>query len=142
MSTGESVRIEARAAGEWVVEVKREWEGHPGLGQVVVRSASTPAPPEAPHARLAAARAWLILGRERLAAGQAPAAVACARRGLDELGIDYAPLAAVDDTTLKVAAADEELKAGRAENAGSTLLRTLEARARLYVEKHRETVVQ
>jgi hypothetical protein len=142
MSTGESVRVESRSAGEWVVEVRREWEGHPGLGRVVVRAAAAPAPAHAPHVKLAGARAWLTLGQERLAAGQAQAGIACARRGLDELGSDYAPLTAADDTVLKLAAAEEELAAGRADNAASTMLRTLDGRARLYVEKHRDTVVQ
>jgi hypothetical protein len=142
MSTGESVRVEPGSAGEWVVEARREWEGHSGLGRAVVRAAAAPAPANAPHVTLAGARAWLNLGQERLAAGQAPAAVACARRGLEELGRDYAPLTAGDDTVLKLAAAEEELGAGRAENAASTMLRTLDARTRLYVEKHRDTVAQ
>jgi hypothetical protein len=142
MSMGESVRVEPRSAGEWVVEVRREWEGHSGLGRTVVRAASAPAPAQAPHVKLAGARAWLNVGQERLAAGQAQAAVGCARRGLEELGGDYAPLTAVDDTVLKLAAAEEELGAGRADNAASTMLRTLEARTRLYVEKHSATVAQ
>ena len=142
MSTVDSVRVEPRSAGEWLVEVRREWEGRPGVGRVVVKAASTPAPAGEPHGKLAGARAWLSLGRDALAAGQAPAAVACARRGLEELGGDYAPLTAGDDTVLKLAAAEEELSAGRAENAASTMLRTLDARARLYVEKHRDTVVE
>ena len=140
MSTGESVRVEPRSAGEWVVEVRREWEGHSALGRAVVRAASAPA--QAPHVKLAGARAWLNVGQERLAAGQAQAAVECARRGLEELGGDYAPLTAVDDTVLKLAAAEEELGAGRANNAASTMLRTLDARTRLYVEKHSDTVAQ
>lgn len=92
--------------------------------------------------KLDGAKGWLTAGQERLAKKQAQEAVDCARRGLDELGADYAPLTAVDDTVLKLAAADEELAAGRAENAASTMLRVLEARARLYTEKHRDTVVE
>ena len=142
MGTGESVRVEPRSAGEWVVEVRREWEGHAGLGRAVVRAASAPAPAQEPHVALAGARAWLSLGRERLSAGQAQAAVACARHGLEELGADYAPLTAADDTVIKLAAAEEELAAGRADNAASTMLRMLDARASLYVEKHRDAVVE
>ena len=142
MNTGESVRVEPGSAGEWVIEVRREWEGSAGLGRAVVRAASAPAPAQEPHVKLAGARAWLSVGRERLAAGQAQAAVACARRGLEELGPGYAPLTAGDDTVLKLAAAEEELAAGRADNAASTMLRTLDARMRLYVEKHRDTVTQ
>jgi len=142
MSTGESVRVEPGSAGEWVIEVRREWEGHAALGRAVVRAASAPAPAQDPHVKLAGARAWLRLGQEHLAAGQAQAAVACAERGLEELGGDYAPLTAVDDTVLKLAAAEEELRAGRADNAASTMLRMLDARTRLYLEKHRATVVQ
>jgi hypothetical protein len=142
MSTGESVRVEPGAAGEWTVEVKRELEGQSGVGRAVVRAASAPEPSQAPHLKLAGARAWLSLGQERLAAKQAPAAVTCAKRGLEELGSDYAPPEAGDDTVLKLAAAEELLKAGRADNAASTMLRTLEARARLYVQKHKDTVAQ
>jgi hypothetical protein len=142
MSTGESVRVEPRSAGEWVVEAGREWEGHTGVGRAVVRAAAAPAPGQEPHAKLAGARAWLGLGRERLAAGQATAAVGCARRGLDELGGDYAPLTATDSTVLKLAAADEELAAGRTDNAASTMLGMLDARTRLYAEKHRDTVAE
>jgi hypothetical protein len=90
--------------------------------------------------RLAAARARLAAGQESLAAGKAAEAVACARQGLDELGDDYAPPAAVDDTVLKLAAAEDLLAAGRADHAASTMLRMLEARARLYAEKHQDTV--
>jgi hypothetical protein len=139
---GESVRVEPGSAGEWVVEVRRAWEGHAGVGRAVVRATSAPEPGQEPHVKLAGARAWLNVGQERLVAGQAQASVACARRGLEELGLDYAPLTAVDDTVLKLAAAEEELAAGRADNAASTMLRTLDARTRLYVEKHRHTVVQ
>jgi hypothetical protein len=142
MSTGESVRVEPRSAGEWTVEVRREWEGQTGVGRAVVRAVAAPVPGQEPHVKLAGARAWLSLGRERLAAGQAAAAVGCARRGLDELGGDYAPLTATDSSVLKLAAAEEELAAGRAANAASTMLGMLDARARLYAEKHRETVVE
>jgi hypothetical protein len=140
MSTGESVRVEPRSAGEWAVEVKRELEGHSAVGQVVVRAASAPAPAQAPHVKLAGARAWLKLGQERLAEHQAQAAVACARKGLEELGSDYAAPDAGDDTVLKLAAAEELLKAGRADNAASTMLRTLDGRARLYVDQHKDTI--
>jgi hypothetical protein len=142
MSTAESVRVEPRSAGEWVIEVRREWEGHGGVGRAVVRGASAPAPASAPHVKLAGARAWLAAGQERLAAHQGQAAVACARHGLEELGADYAPLTSADETVIKLAAAEEELAAGRADNAASTMLRVLDARTRLYVEKHRDTVVE
>ncbi len=142
MSTGNSVRLEPGSAGEWVIQVQREWEGESGLGQAVIRAAARPDPSHEPHVRLAGARAWLAVGQERLAAGQGAAAVACARRGLEELGPDYAPLSAGDDTVLKLAAAEGELAASRAENAASTMLRVLEARARLYVEKHQQVVVE
>jgi hypothetical protein len=142
MSTGESVRVEPRSAGEWTVEVGREWEGHAGVGRAVVRTVAAPAPGREPHVKLAGARAWLSLGRDRLAAGQAASAVGCARRGLDELGGDYAPLTATDSTVLKLAAADEELAAGRTDNAASTMLSMLDARTRLYAEKHRDTVAE
>ncbi len=142
MSMGESVRIEPRSAGEWVIEAHRECEGQPGQGQVVVRAASAPDPSGEPHVKLAAARAWLSAGRLRLASGAAPAAASCARRGLEELGPDYASLAAGDDTVLKLAAAEGELTAGRVENAASTMLRVLEVRASLYVDKHRSDLVE
>ena len=142
MNMGESVRIEPRSAGEWVLQVRREWEGQPCLGQAVIRAAAPPDPSREPHLKLAGARAWLAAGQEWLGSHHATAAVACARHGLDELGPDYATLAAGDDTVIKLAAAEEELTAGRAENAASTMLRVLEARVHLYVEKHRDAVVE
>jgi hypothetical protein len=68
-------------------------------------------------------------------------AIELARKGLDELGQEYARPQVVDDTGLKALAAEDQLRQGHPENAARTLARVLENRIFCYVELHGDTVV-
>src|SRR5947209_4736475 len=84
--------------------------------------------------KLEASRSWLAQGEERLAANDFEGAISFARQGLSVLGEDYASHDVVDDTYLKIAAADEQIENGHLENGASTLLRMLKTRTDLYAE--------
>ena len=84
------------------------------------------------HERLGAARAWLEVGTKLLDGGLAGEAWASALDGLEELGEDYAAPTAIDDTTLKLAAAEEQYDEGNVADAASVALRVLETRVSLY----------
>lgn len=92
------------------------------------------------HKGLAGARAWLALGRQKLDAGEAAEALAAARSGIDELGRSYSTSAVIDDTSLKLAAADEREEDGELEHAATIALRVLETRTRIYLTAHPEVV--
>jgi hypothetical protein len=85
----------------------------------------------APHVRLAGARAWLAVSQ--LATGAD--AYAAVKAGLAELGNDYAPRGAIDDTTslLRIAeSADDPMKAADAAR------KALVDRIAMYVRRYRE----
>src|SRR5262245_45262538 len=63
------VRIEPGAPGEWVLHAERRHGGEVARGEVTVRAAQPPDGTGGPHGRVAGARAWLVLGHARLAAG-------------------------------------------------------------------------
>jgi hypothetical protein len=120
-----------------VVREHRERGGRRGDGEVVVRG-----PGDGDHARLAAARAWLELGTRFLCAGEVEEALASARDGLEELGPRYADSQAIDDTDLKLAAAEEQIEAGNLADGASVALRVLETRTRLYRDAHADAIVR
>ena len=89
-------------------------------------------PPSADRATaLAAALAWETLGRRSLQAGDADGAVAAAQAGLDELGEPPHDLDIVDDTELKLYAAEERLRQGHTHDAASNMLDILRVRTEL-----------
>lgn len=92
------------------------------------------------HEALAGARAWLALGSRLVQAGDAAAALAAARSGIDELGRTYRAAGVKDDTALKLAAAGEREAEGELEDAATVALRVLETRTRLYLQSHPEVV--
>jgi hypothetical protein len=82
-------------------------------GDVRAPGDATVSGPPAPHVRLAGARAWLAVSQ--LASGAD--AYAAVKAGLGELGQDYAPRGAIDDTNslLRIAEiADDPAKAADA----------------------------
>jgi len=95
-----------------------------------------------PHLKLAGSRAWLTLGEQRLKIEDWAGAIACARAGLEALGQHYAPPAVADDTELKLLAAEEQLKQGRAQDTATVMLRMLAERQRLYVQRHADEVME
>jgi hypothetical protein len=100
-------------------------------GEVTVREGSAQA-----HEALAGARAWLALGRRRLEAGEAGPAYAAALSGIEELGDSYWTPDVIDDTSLKLAAAEDRPEPDAAEVA----LRVLEIRAGIYLQAHPEVL--
>lgn len=95
------------------------------------------------HRILAGARAWLLLGQEFQGAADTDAAIQCARAGLTELGEDYAdPRNTIDDTGLKILAADERIQKGFPADGASVLLRMLESRIRMYVRLHADHIIR
>jgi hypothetical protein len=110
--------------------VRAERDG--AAGEVTVRDGAS----AEEHETLAGARAWLALGRQRLDAGDAEAALVAARSGIAELGSDYHSGDVIDDTELKLAAADEREQEGELEDAATVTLRVLETRTRLYLTAH------
>jgi hypothetical protein len=122
--------------GRWTIRVERGLAGAVAEGTVVL-SRDEPA-----HARLAAARAWLAVGQELQARGDAADAIAAARAGIDELGDDYARRDAIDDTDLKIYAAEDLIEQGRVDNAATTLLRVVEKRLALYLTRYADVVVE
>ncbi len=79
---------------------------------------------------VAAAVAWETLGRRSLQAGDADGAVAAAQAGLDELG-ETQNADIVDDTELKLYAAEERLREGHTRDGASNMLDILRVRAEL-----------
>jgi len=59
-----------------------------------------------------------------------------AHLGIEALGTRYRPRRVKDDTTLKIAAAEEQLAAGRAEEAARSLGESLRLRIDLYLRRY------
>jgi hypothetical protein len=115
----------------WSVSVERS------LGDLSAAAAATfeggaPDGAAPPHANAAGARAWLVLGRQLLEAGDPDAAADCASKGVEELGGVYADMTTVDDTGMKIAAARTLIRDGRVADGAGTLLNMLDARLEMY----------
>jgi hypothetical protein len=132
----DSAEPQQHKPGEWTIRVERTLGDASADGRVVLRRR------ELGHTRLAAARAWATLGRRLQAAAATADAITASRHGLDELGADYAARAALDDTALKLAAADDAIADGRHAAGVDILLRVLETRIRLYVERHTDLIIE
>src|SRR5262245_46064353 len=106
--------------------VVRQYADRAATGTVGLRRAkATDDQSSSPHLKLAGSRAWLTLGEQRLTVADWTGAIACARAGLEELGQRYAPPTVVDDTGLKLSAAEERLREGHAQDAATVMLRIL-----------------
>jgi hypothetical protein len=101
-----------------------------------VVSQARPDPDASPYRELVGARAWAALGAQSLSAADAQAAVEAARAGLKELGDDYRPPGVKDDTMLKIDAAEERVAEGAVADGAAVLLRMLDTRMHLYLQKH------
>lgn len=136
------VTIEAQGSGTWALRVERKWKEHSAKGQALLRQETPPTAATAAHQNLAGSRAWLALGQGRLSAKDTEGAIACARAGLKELGPRYASPMAVDDTGMKVLAAEDRIKGGHPEDGAAVLLRMLEIRNQLYVERNKKSLAE
>lgn len=118
----------------WEVRAEVAHAGRTASG--AYQTTERPGPQGQPHGALAEALAWHALGEAHLAAGTAEAAIACAQRGLDALGDGYAAPTAIDDTALKLYAAEALIEEGDLASGASTMLRVLATRAQLYRAQH------
>ena len=119
---------------EFACAARTKLRNHPRIlddNQVLLHRSAAPDAGESRHTKLAGTRTWLALGEARLAAGDAAAAVACAQAGLQELGKRYAAHTVVDDTGMKIRAAEEQLQKGHTQNAATVMLRMLATRTKL-----------
>jgi hypothetical protein len=137
-----TTKVEPRHAGEWVVQVTRAHGDRSSDGTAVSRGAARASAESGPAVALAGSRAWLALGTSNIDQERFDDAIACARAGLTELGSDYAPRDAVDDTGLKLLAAEDLIQNGEAAKGARTMLRMLEARTRLYARRHADVIVE
>ena len=122
--------------------VERSCAGYSATGTVALRQPEANEGTASPHLKFAGSRAWLALSEQRMAAQDYTGAIACARAGLQELGPRYASGAVIDDTYLKLSAADERLRTGHAQDAAAIMLRILTTRTRLYVELHADEIAE
>jgi hypothetical protein len=141
MSETQAVAVEPEGDGQWRVRVTRERSGHSAEGSVLVRGPK-PDPVSPKHLALAGARAWLALADARIAASEWKLAIEFARQGISELGDDYARPEVDDSTAVKILAAEEEIAHDRLSNGARTLARVLANRVVLYVELHRDSLVE
>jgi hypothetical protein len=91
--------------------------------------------------RLAGAVASARLGRRLLAGGDAEGAIAAARAGLEEAGAVPFDPGRKDDTGLKLAAAEDRLADGHADDAAEVMLDMLDIRAELHARAQRAVIL-
>jgi len=125
--------------GGWLVEAERAF-GDLSASGAVAFSAEAPDAEAPPHQHAAAAQAWLALGRQLLTAERPGDALAVGRKGIDELGGDYAPPMTRDDTKMKLYAAQDLERQERLSDAASTTLSMLEVRLSLYQERYEVSI--
>jgi hypothetical protein len=135
MSQGSSLTVVDNGAGSWTVRCERRIGDHTATGEARIQGESLDHV-NPPHAVLAGARAWLVLGQRGIAAGHFTDAITATRGGLDELGNTYRAPGVKDDTGMKIDAADEQITEGHSDAGARVLLRVLEARIGLYIEAH------
>lgn len=109
------------------VRVSRRHGDHVAEGEVRMPEASADE-----GCVIAAALAWESLGRGYLDAGDAGGAVAAAEAGLEELGEPPPDDDIVDDTELKLYAAQERVSQGHTADGAANMLDILRVRAGLY----------
>ena len=90
---------------------------------------------KSPRAPRAARQSWLERGEKLLDEGDAESAIACAEKGLEELGKDYAGPGIKDDTRQKLLAAQDLIEHGRTEDGARLMLRMLKTREALWKQR-------
>ena len=136
MTASNTDTVEPQGAGAWSLHAERHLAGRAARATAIVVAPDRPDPAASPHTRLAGARAWSALGAQCQSAGDAANAAAAARAGLQELGNDYRPPGVKDDTLMKIDAAEERIADGAAADGATGLLRSLDTRIQLYVQKN------
>lgn len=137
MSTHED-DITPMSDGRFKVRAERTLGGQAGTGEALVREQS------GLHRGLAGARAWMALATAQAAAGDSGAAIAAAKGGLDELGQGYfaRSLGVIDDTSLHIDLAEDQIERGQAADAARRLIQALQERLELYSQAHAHTLAE
>lgn len=138
-SSPEDAVIAPVSSTEWSVTITRHQGAKTADATVIVRAAPAAAA-RAPHAEVAAALAWLALARGAFDAGTFEDAIAAAKQGIDALGDNYRPKLAKDDTTIRIAMADEAISKGDVKTGASSLIAVLDARVYMYFMRYADTV--
>jgi hypothetical protein len=125
------------AAGEWNVRVEKTWKGKSATGTVIVSADEKPGQLSKEQETLASGRAWYALGQGFLASGDAENAIECARQGIEAIGRRYASPMVADDTSLKLAAAQERIDEGHTQDGAEVMLRVLDTRTRLFADRNK-----
>jgi hypothetical protein len=133
--SGETVQIEAEGPTRWRLRIDACFGTASGRGEV--RVSGDAVRDGSPAFVLARARAWKVLAGVLQGTGRFDEALIAVRRGLAALGDQYAAQNVVDDTALKVAAAEELIKAGRTGDAVTTLLRVVDVRLKMFRDQPR-----
>jgi hypothetical protein len=136
MTASNTDTVEPQGAGAWSLQSERHLAGRAARATAIIVAPDRPDPAASPHTRLAGARAWSALGAQCLSAGDAASAAAAARAGLQEIGDDYRPDGVKDDTLMKIDAAEERITDGAVADGAAGLLRSLDTRIPLYVQKN------
>lgn len=125
---------------EWSVTMTRQQGASSATVTVRVRTAPTASAP-APHAEVAAAQAWLSLARTAFDAGTFDGAVAAAKQGINTLGNSYRPKLVKDDTTIRIAMADDAIAKGDIKTGATSLMAVLDARITMYFTRYADAIV-
>ncbi|MBX7213478.1 MAG: hypothetical protein K1X39_05625 [Thermoflexales bacterium] len=132
--------IHPHRAGCWQVIATARHGAHTADASIVVAAAVQPDTGTPLHGGLAASLAWAALGHQLLA-GDAVAAAACFRAGLTVLGERYATFDVSEDTGLKIAAAEQQLAKGHAEQGANGLAAMLALRQGFYRDRYADALV-
>ena len=129
-------------SGQWSIQVTRTFKTVSQDGEVSIRAADEAAAKASTHISLAGARAWSGLASNFIAQNAAPDSVACLQSGLKELGNDYALPLDTDDTSLKLAAIEDEIEKGITVDTASAMQRILDSRIAMYAKTHADQIVK
>lgn len=67
-------------------------------------------------------------------------AIDAAKQGIDDLGPDYRPKLAKEDTSIRIAMAEESIGKGDLESAARSLIAVLDTRLKLYFIRYKDSV--
>lgn len=123
------------------ITVERSYRGQVATGAIVLCLPPQPEEGPSPHAKLAGSRAWLALAEKRAEQEDWAGAVACARAGLTELGIDSRSAASAERPS-QPTGADDSLAAGRARSGALLLVRTLRIRTEYYRQVYADAIAE
>ncbi len=133
--------IEAKGPDTWVISVSRSYDKKNAIGYALIKNQHRPNSTSPQHLMLIGARAWYALGMQLLDGGDPSGATHCAQSGIAELGDGYAPNNVCDDTGLKIHAAGTLIDDGRRVDGARLFLRMLQIRLDLYMELHKDEVL-